>query len=835
MIKSIVCSFFLVISIISTAQEPKKPSSSETYQQLKALNFLGNVLYIAAHPDDENTSLITYFSKDINAKTTYLSLTRGDGGQNLIGSELSEKLGIIRTQELLNARRIDGGQQWFSRAIDFGYSKTPEETLELWDKEKILSDVVWAIRKHRPDVIINRFDHRTSGSTHGHHTSSAILSTEAFELAGQKDKFTDQLEFVKPWSPKRAFFNTSWWFYGSQEAFEKADKTNLIELEINTYYPLEGLSNNEISALSRSQHKSQGFGNTGSRGDKIEYIELIKGDKLEGNNPFAGTDTSWNRIPEGKAIGKILNQVEDDFDFRQPWKSVPELLKAKTLIDNIEDEFWRTQKSQQIISIITASLGLFTEARSDNPYANPGDAVEIELEVINRSPEEIHLKSISQSGRSLDINSTLLENNKDYKFSSQFELNLSDSVTQTGSEENYTTPYWLEKQPKLGLYTVNDRKLIGLPESPKPLLFTFEFDIDGTPFKITKPLIYKYNDPVKGEVYQDFGILPEASLSMEEEVYMFKNSNKKTIEVNVKAFTKNLSGQLELNIPKGWNVSPRVQQVNLKNKGESKTFAFEVTPTAFGEVKVTPELKLADKTLRKKVSTIDYDHIGTHNLIENSTAKLVNLNIQISDKKVAYINGAGSSVPDNLRDLGFDVEEFTAESITKELLANFDVAIMGIRVYNIYDVLSYKQDVLFEFVETGGTMLVQYNTNRGLKTENIAPFGMRISRDRVTEEKAEVRFISPEHPVLNSPNKIVKEDFEGWVQERGLYFPDQWSKELIPILSMNDKNETPKDSSILIGNYGKGHYIYTGLSFFRELPAGVAGAFKLMANLISIE
>lgn len=835
MIRSFICSFIVFICFIANAQEPEKPSSSEIYQQLKALNFLGNVLYIAAHPDDENTSLITYFSKDVNAKTTYLSLTRGDGGQNLIGSELSEKLGMIRTQELLKARSIDGGQQWFSRAIDFGYSKTPEETLDIWDKEKILSDVVWAIRKHRPDVIINRFDHRTSGDTHGHHTSSALLSTEAFELAGQKDKFTSQLKFVKPWSPKRAFFNTSWWFYGSQEAFEKADKTNLIELEINKFYPLEGLSNNEISALSRSQHKSQGFGNTGSRGDKIEYIELIKGDELEGNNPFAGIDTSWNRIPEGKAIGKILNQVEDEFDFKQPWKSVPKLLEAKTLIDQIEDDFWRTQKRQQIKSIITASLGLFTEARSDNPYANPEDAIDIEFEIINRSPEQIQLKSISHSGQSFGINSTLLENNNDYKFSKQFVLNRSESLTQADSEENFTTPYWLEKQAELGIYTVNDRRLIGLPESPKPLVFTFEFDIDGTPFEITKPLIYKYNDPVKGEVYQDFEILPEASLSLEESVYIFKNSNKKTIEVNVKAFTKSLSGQLQLKIPEGWSISPRVHQVNLENKGESKTFAFEVTPTSFGETVVTPELKLKNKTLHKKVSTIAYDHIGTHNLVEESKAKLVNLNIKISDKKVAYINGAGSSVASNLRDLGFDVEELSPGSITEEVLANFDVVIMGIRVYNIYDVLTYKQDILFEFVENGGTMLVQYNTNRGLKTENIAPFEMRISRDRVTEEKAEVRFINPEHPILKSPNKIEKEDFEGWVQERGLYFPDLWSKELTPILSMNDKNETPKDSSILIGKYGKGHYIYTGLSFFRELPAGVPGAYKLFTNLISIE
>lgn len=826
MIKPIACLFFLFLSTFATAQEPYKPTSSEIFQQIKSLNFLGNVLYIAAHPDDENTSLITYFSKKINAKTTYLSLTRGDGGQNLIGSELSEKLGIIRTQELLNARKIDGGNQMFSRAIDFGFSKTPEETLEIWDKDKILSDVVWAIRTHRPDVIINRFDHRTSGTTHGHHTSSALLSVEAFGLAGDKNKYASQLEHVEPWSPKRAFFNTSWWFYGSEEAFEEADKSNFIELEINTYYPLEGLSNNEISALSRSQHKSQGFGNTGSRGDKTEYIELVKGAKLDGNNPFSGIDTSWNRIPEGKAIGKLLHKVEDNFNFKQPWTSVPDLLKAKQLIDNIEDDFWRQQKSEQIHAIITKSLGLFVEARTSEPYANPGDNTPIEFELINRSPEKIELKSISHKGKSLGIKSSLLDYNLDYTIQSQLAID---------SEENFTTPYWLKSEPELGIYNVNDQELIGLPESPKPLVFRFKLEINGTAFSIEKPLVYKYNNPVKGEVYENFEILPEASLGFDESVYMFKNSTTKTIEVDVKAFQDNLSGRLTLNLPKDWKVSPEAHTVNLNNKGESKTFAFDITPSSTGEVDVSPKLKVDGKTLSDNVSNIDYNHIGSHNLITKATAKLVNLDIKVSDKKIAYIEGAGSSVTSNLRDLGYEVEEFSPDAISTELLQNFDVVIMGIRAYNIHEELAYKQRLLFDFVANGGTLLVQYNTNRGLKTENIAPFDMKMSRERVTEEDAEVRFINSTHKVLNSPNKIQKSDFDGWVQERGLYFPEEWSDQLTPILSMNDKNESPKKGSILVGKYGKGHYIYTGLSFFRELPAGVPGAYKLISNLISIE
>ena len=821
--------FFLVLAMLFTfskAQAPKKLSSSEIFQHIKALNFLGNVLYIAAHPDDENTSLITYFSKDINANTTYLSLTRGDGGQNLIGPELGTKLGLIRTQELLNARKIDGGHQWFTRAIDFGFSKTPEETLQVWDKDQILSDVVWAIRKHRPDVIINRFDHRTSGNTHGHHTSSALLSMEAFDLAADKQEFPSQLQHVKPWQPKRSFFNTSWWFYGSEEAFKKADKTNFIELDINTYYPLQGLSNNEISALSRSQHQSQGFGNIGSRGEKAEYIEFIKGDPMQDKNPFSGIDTSWKRIPEGEAIGLILNKVEKEFDFKNPWKSVPQLLEAKTLIEAIEDDFWRDQKRKEIKTIIEACLGLFVEARTEHAYTNPDGNTEVTFEFINRSPELIELKSVTYNNQTINVRPRVLNTNIDYNVSRQLTIN---------SEENFTTPYWLKNTPKVGLYTVEDQNLIGLPETPKPVNFTFQFEINGTPFQVEKPLVYKYQDPVKGEVYQDFEILPKASLNLDKSTYIFKNSNPKTIEVSLKAYAETLKGRLKLDVPKAWKIEPKHYDVTLKKIGEQKTFTFEIQPNSFGEVDVSPQFKVKDDVLSQNISTLAYDHVGTHTFVSKSKAKLVNLNLNLNPKKIAYVVGAGSSIPNHLEDLGYEVTIVQPKEISKELLSTFEVVIMGIRAYNIHDELKFKQDILFQFVEDGGTLIVQYNKNRGLKTQHLAPYPMQVSRDRVTEEDAEVSFINPKHPLLNSPNKIEQKDFEGWVQERGLYFPDQWSPELTPVLAMADQNESSKLSSILHANYGKGNYIYTGLSFFRELPAGVAGAFKLLVNLISID
>jgi LmbE family N-acetylglucosaminyl deacetylase len=392
--------YIVLLSLLSLftaiAQKPQKPNSVEIYNQIQKLNFLGTVLYVAAHPDDENTRLISYFSNEVKARTGYLSLTRGDGGQNLIGPELRELLGVIRTQELIEARKIDGGEQFFSRANDFGYSKTPDETLTIWDKEQVLSDVVWAIRTFKPDVIINRFDHRSPGTTHGHHTASAMLGLEAFDLANDPNTFASQLQFTSVWQPKRAYFNTSWWFYGSREKFEKADKTNLVNLKTGVYYQSIGKSNQEIAALSRSCHQSQGFGNTGTRGEEDEYLEFLKGETpKDKTNIFEGIDTTWNRVEGGKEVGIVLWAVEKNFDFKNPAASIPELIKAYNLIQNLKDTHWKTIKSEEIKKIIAACSGLYIEAKATSQETNANSELALKVEAINRSTNEMELVSIS--------------------------------------------------------------------------------------------------------------------------------------------------------------------------------------------------------------------------------------------------------------------------------------------------------------------------------------------------------------------------------------------------------------------------------------------------------
>jgi len=819
----------LLFTSISKAQRPKRLNSSEIHEAIKKLNFLGSVLYVAAHPDDENTRLISYMANENKARTAYLSLTRGDGGQNLIGPEIREQLGVIRTQELLAARRTDGGEQIFTRANDFGYSKHPDETLAIWDKNEVLSDVVWAIRKFKPDVIINRFDHRTPGKTHGHHTSSAMLSVEAFDLTSSKAKYPKQLEHVDVWQPKRLFFNTSWWFYGSKEKFEKADKSKMLAFDTGIYYPSLGVSNSEIASWSRSQHKSQGFGNTGTRGTQMEYIELIKGEIPKNKkNIFEGIDTSWKRVKGGKAIQDILDKVEKEYDFKNPSSIIPQLVAAYTLIQKLENTHWREIKSKQIKDIIVAASGLYLEIATNDAQATKGSAIQLKIEAINRSDYEMHLKSIAI--KSLEITDTsdiTLTNNNKYN---------KELTATIPMQLDYTSPYWLRKKGTLGMYNVAERQNIGKPETERKIKATFTMQIEGIRINFVKDVVYKTNDPVKGEVYKPFEIAPLISAAIANKVIIYADDTSKKIPVTLKSIKNNLKGSISLTHPKGWKVSPKSIDFSLEAKGEEKTFVFTlIAPDGQSEGYIQPKVNIEAKSYSDEIITIDYEHIPYQTLVMPSESKVVRLDIKKKGQNIGYIEGAGDVVPESLKQIGYKVTTIDPETISPEKLTPFDAIVIGIRAYNIVEELKFKQQHLLTYVKNGGNLIVQYNTNRRLKvTDNLGPYPIKLSRDRVTDESAEITFLAKDHPVLNTPNKITANDFEGWVQERGLYFPGEWSKEYTPILAANDKGESKKKGALLVAGYGKGHYIYTGLSFFREFPAGVSGAYRLFANLLSL-
>ncbi|MDG1379042.1 MAG: PIG-L family deacetylase [Flavobacteriaceae bacterium] len=828
MLRTILALFFATsFTLLLHSQKPKKLNATQIYESIQKLNFLGSVLYVAAHPDDENTRLISYFSNEIKARTAYLSLTRGDGGQNLIGPELRELLGVLRTQELLAARSIDGGSQIFTRANDFGYSKHPDETLEIWDKESVLSDVVWAIRSFKPDVIINRFDHESAGKTHGHHTSSALLSMEAFDLVSDKTKFSDQLKYVETWQPTRLFFNTSWWFYGSQENFNKADKSDMLKMDIGVYYPLKGLSNNEVASLASSQHLCQGFGRLTQRGSQEEYIKFLKGDFPEDqNNLFSGIDTSWHRIEGGREIGKILKDVETNFNFENPSSHVHDLMRAYQLITTLKNTHWKIIKTEEIKTIIEACTGLYLEASSNTPTVSNSGEISLKLEVLNRSDISCYLVSYNMSTieESIQKNIKLLSNNK---FNFEESLNLTNA--------NYTTPYWLNKKGTLGMYEVDDRVLIGQPETPRDIHVTFNLRINNMPISFKKDVVYRYSKPDKGELYRPLEIIPEVSASITEKVIIFDNDQQQNIQVKVRAGKDGVDGHIQLAYPEGWTTYPNKQRIKLNNKDEEQLLTFTIIPPKNqSEGYITPIVSVGDNIYTKELVEISYEHIPFQTVLLPSQSKVVRINLEKRGENIAYIEGAGDVVPESLQQIGYQVVKLKPEDISAKSLSRFDAVVLGIRAYNVLDELKFKQQLLFDYVEKGGNMIVQYNTNRGIKVAQLAPYPLKLSRDRVTDENSEVRIIQPNHELLNFPNKITQEDFKGWTQERGLYFPGEWSENFMSLLALNDKGEAPKTGSLLVAKHGKGYYIYTGLSFFREFPAGVPGAFRLFANMLSI-
>ncbi|MFT7589628.1 MAG: LmbE family N-acetylglucosaminyl deacetylase [Limisphaerales bacterium] len=819
--------------------KPAQQNSAEILESIRKLSVLGSAMYIAAHPDDENTRLIAWLANDRKVNTTYLSLTRGDGGQNLIGPEIREMLGVLRTEELNKARSIDGGNQFFSRANDFGYSKHPKETFAIWESDEVLADVVWAIRRLRPDVIINRFDHRSPGTTHGHHTASAMLSLQAAELASDATAFPEQLEYVDTWAPRRIFFNTSWWFYGSKEKFEVADKSGMVKIDAGVYYSDKGKSNTEIAAESRSMHKCQGFGSTGTRGEQFEYMEWLEGlplaknsnttDNKPGDDPFEGMDLSWSRVQGGTKVAKLLFKTESEFNTDFPAESVGNLVAVLKAIEALPSGHWKYEKRAECEAILAQCISLYAEVISDNAEKVPGDSMSLKLEVISRAyPITLIGWQISPALYKWEGNITLSANQKETQAAS---VKISESM-------DYTGPYWLRDQGSLGLFKVEKQAIRGLPNTPRTIQAKFDLLIDGQPLRITRDVVFKSNDPVRGEVYRPLEVVPPASVRFTRPVYLFVTEEAEEIEITVRAHQDNVKGEVRLNLPSAWksaSVAGPIAKFELKNKGAEQVIKIRVIPPEKGGSDVISASVTVDgKTYPYAVQYVEYDHIAPQTVLIQAKAKVTRLALETTAKKIGYIDGAGDNIPAALIQIGCTVDMLEEADFTLENLNKYDAILVGIRAYNTRDRLKFHQETLMEYVNQGGTMVVQYNTSHRLKIDALGPYPLKLSRERVTDEFAEVRILAPKHPAMQSPNKITSKDFDGWVQERGLYFPNEWDENYTALLSANDKDEPGREGGLLVAQYGEGWYVYTGYSFFRELPAGVPGAFRLFANLISL-
>jgi LmbE family N-acetylglucosaminyl deacetylase len=813
---------FVLLPVLLTAQTPNRSNSAAIKLKLNKLNFLGSVLYVAAHPDDENTRIITAMANGKLAATAYLSMTRGDGGQNLIGSEIRDLLGLIRTQELLAARRLDGGQQFFTRANDFGYSKSADETLRIWGKDSILYDVVKVFREFQPDVIITRFppDERAG---HGHHTSSAMLAIEAFDKAADPNVYPEQLKHAKIWQSKRLYTNTGrWWNTSINE-----NTPGIVTIDVGEFSPLLGESFSELAAVSRSQHKSQGFGSKGTRGKQLEFLEYQKGEKSQ-KDLFEGVNTTWTRVKGGEQIQPLVLTLIKNYDEQNPTASIPALFALRKKLSTLDDSVWKSRKLQEVEQLIQDCSGLFLEVTSDKYWVAPGEGVQLNFELVNRSSHPFNIERIDIKKTSFDTTFTL-ELKKEVPV-------LFKTIKTIDPTTGYSDPYWLKDAHSLGLFTVKEKDMIGKPENDPAIRIRFTLHSGAEVLEITKPVIYKWTDPVKGELSRPFEVVPPLFINLGDEVMVFKDTTSRMLQVVLKSSSQNaINGNLKVELPNGWRSEPASVLFNLPNTGSEQSFAIKVIP-GVKEIngKLSVKAQVGGREFNQSLQLINYDHIPIQTLLPAAEVKLVRVDLKPGATRVAYLKGAGDEVPAALRTMGLDVIELKNENVTSESLKTIDAVVLGIRALNTNDRIGFLMPVLLEYVKNGGTMIVQYNTNFDLETDNYSPFPLKISRDRVSEEDAEVRILKPAHKVLNFPNKITVADFDHWVQERGLYYPDQWDPAFEAILSMNDKKETPKDGGLLIAKYGNGYYVYTGLSFFRELPEGVSGAYKLFANLVSL-
>jgi len=821
------------------AQLPPIENSATIYLQMKKLNVLGSVLYVAAHPDDENNTLLPYLAKGALYKTAYLSLTRGDGGQNLIGDEQGFELGLIRTEELLAARRIDGSGQYFSRAYEFGFSKSADEALHTWDKDKVLADIVWVIRKYQPDILITRFP-RDKRAGHGHHWASAILANEAFKAAADPTQFPEQFQYgVKPWQAKRIMWNT--YNFGSVNT----TANDQLKIEVGGYNALLGESYGEIGGEARSMHKSQGEGRPRREGSITEYFTTTGGTPPD-STLMDGINITWTRIKGGAAIIPKVDALLKQYDIQHPEQSIPALVEIYHVIQQLpEQNNWTKEKLKEVKDLIVACSGLMAEATSNNEYAVQGQHMQLQFFVNKRLPAAVQLQQISlASDQTTLFDTTLhtnLSTNNNIAFDKQFPVALQQPISQ---------PYWLAKpMENEGMFTVTDQTLIGRPESKPAYTATFTFMVDDIAFTIQKPVQYKYVDPVRGEVYDPFVVTPPVIIGLQPNVALNnvirngKPIRTPDMHLQLQANYNAASVPVTFQLRQGTNVIYSKDTVLQFENGKNYAWTvplntvFQTNQPQIIQPSVTLPVLGQKETYHYNLKRIAYNHIPTIHYFYTDSVKVITEPIKVVGTKVGYVAGAGDKLPEAIQQLGYSVQMLQEQDITDEKLRQFDAVIIGIRAYNIHEFLTTKNDILNRYIYNGGNLIIQYFKSNYINNKPVkaGPYAFLVNGSpRVTEENSPVEFVLPKHSVLNYPNTITEKDFEGWVQERSTYQAQTNDTHFEMPLQMHDSGEAPSKGSLLIAPYGKGNVAYVSLVLFRQLPAGVPGSYKLMANLIAL-
>jgi LmbE family N-acetylglucosaminyl deacetylase len=895
---SLAAAFLVAVAFILAPARAQRflAGEVEVRQALERLLTLGNVMMIGAHPDDDREVVLAYLARGRHVRTSYLSLTRGEGGQNLIGPEQGDELGIVRTQELLSSRRIDGAEQYFTRAIDFGFSKTAEETLTKWPRDKVLGDIVWNIRRFRPDVIILCFT-GTPRDGHGHHQVSAILGKEAFTAAADSSKFPEQLAYVQAWQTKRLMQNP----IGVQQADQKGDQKDKaeeqrLEIDPGDYSPELGYSYGEIGGMSRSTNRSQGQGSAERKGTQKSALITVAGDKAT-KDLFDGIDITWNRIPGGAPVGNILKRALDSFVPAHPEALLPALAQARPMLaalaQSTKDPL-AVDKLKELDETIALASGVWLEAQSNNSTVSPGGTLRVSITALVRSAAQVTLTGVKLSGTedapALNLAPAVLVNNQP----SQYTLNVKFPDNQP-----YSQPYWLDMPKDGNLYSVRDPRNIGNAENAPVLEAHFNVKIAGVELELVRPVQNRYVDQVYGELVRPLAVVPPVAVDLTEHSLVFADNKPRKIEVPVHSNVGKPAGDVRLEVPAGWKVEPASRHFELAGAGEQTTLAFDLTPPAapaggrFRAVAQVGNVRVATGT-----EVIQYPHIPIQTMFPAAEGSLVRADIRNLSKNVGYVMGAGDEVPPAMRQIGCNVTLLAAEDLTRGDLSRFDAIVTGVRAWNTRADLRANYQRLFDYASNGGTVVVQYAraeaagpagggggrgaanspanpqpatpappaTGRGGggrgragapaapagaappptptgpidamafdpgPLEHIGPYAIHISNDRVTVEEAPVSFPNPKLALLHTPNEITSADFDGWVQERGLNFADRWDARYQSVLESHDPGDDPKPGGMLYVKYGKGAYVFSAYDWFRELPAGVPGSYRVFANMLS--
>lgn len=820
---AIACSIVWIMSLSSILVSAKETTDSPQaiLHALESFRQMGGVLYIAAHPDDENTELLTYLARGRKYRTAYLSLTRGDGGQNVLSPDLGEKLGVARTQELLAARRLDGAQQFFSRAIDFGFSKSYEETLNNWNKQEVLSDVVRIIRKFRPDVVVARFS-PSPGGTHGHHTASTVLAVEAFKLAGDPKAFPEQK--LPAWQPQRLLWNIS------RYQADKAAGIDSFKIDVGGKDSVSNERFVEIAERSRAMHKTQGFDTFhfpgGKEDPRQESFHLLDGAPAK-TDIMDGVDTSWKRVKGGEEIQKDVDDLIAHFNKNDLPANVPALLKLKKELAALpERDSIINEKQMELDKILQACLGLQVKTSIAKSEVVPGEEMKLQHTVLSSSQIPISWVSMRLPNKKEIAVNSILQADK---------AKTVDTSETLPSATPLTQPYWLQNEGTSGTYKVDNADLIGVAENSPAFPIDYIFEIDGSKLIVQdEPLQVSTTQSNETKVSR-LKVIPPVAMDFASELVLMAPNATRDVELEITSYRDNLDGKVSLEAPSKWKVTPSTQSFDLKRAGDRARVKFTLhAPEKLETAKLVAKASIHGAQYSNQRQEIKYKHLATELLHPQCAMKAVSLNVQTRGQRIGYLPGAGDSLPENIRELGYHVQLLDDATLSADQLKGIDAVVLGVRAFNVRENMAKAAPILFDWVKEGGTLIVQYNRPDGLKAPAIAPFELQISADRTTDEKAEMSFLAPENPALNSPNKLTKADFDGWVQERGLYFPNKWAEPFTPILACGDAGETPSKGVLLVAKFGKGHYVYTGLSLFRQLPAGVPGAYRLLANLLSL-